>query len=101
MNKFGLIVSQTCVALITGMELNMSQIFKSGFTEFRPFNGKFHQMQRSILYDWKFHGPVGPVRHVIVLHCVQHSAKTGVNKVNTMQFLICAGLKMHSANIKN
>ena len=40
-NKLGLIVSQTCVALIT---LNMSQIFKSGFAQFWPFNGKFHQM---------------------------------------------------------
>ena len=25
--------------------------------------------------DWKFHGPVAPVRHVIMLHCVQRSAK--------------------------
>ena len=30
--------------------------------------------------EWKFHGPVGPVRHVIMFHYVQDSVITGVNK---------------------
>ena len=82
MNKFGLIVSQTC------------GINHWNVTKYEPnINVWIHRIQWEIssnaekyFNDWKFHGPVGPVRKVIMLHCVQHCAKTGVNKVNTMQF---------------